>query len=391
MARKTKAPRKPKAPGYFEERGSSIRVTLTVAGKRHKFTLPTTDMDAAERFAKEKFAELEKQAARMREGLPGPMLISALFDKFESDVLPTVSVGTAKAYTASLKRFREFFVGSKDRAVDQIRSGHIAEFLTWRRGARVGGKGGKSKTNKPLHMRSLQKDRTVLHRVFAYAEEIELRDGNPVAKTKPPKADARDYVILDGDQYERLLAECEVDPMLYVYALVLGETGVRCESEAAWLRWEDVDLADGFLKVASGHSGHRTKSGKSRYVPLTPRLAQALREHFLRFRGAQYGGKSSLWVFHHTTTRRHHKAGARLVSMRDAFNDAADRAELPRAFRPHDLRHRRVTSWLAEGKSPVLVKEALGHADLRTTMGYTHLVRANLRALVEPTPMAGAM
>ncbi len=31
----------------------------------------------------------------------------------------------------------------------------------------------------------------------------------------------------------------------------------------------------------------------------------------------------------------------------------------------------RVTTWLAEGKNPVHVKEALGHADLATTMGCT--------------------
>jgi site-specific recombinase XerD len=50
------------------------------------------------------------------------------------------------------------------------------------------------------------------------------------------------------------------------------------------------------------------------------------------------------------------------------------------------LRHRRVTTWLAEGKNPVHVKEALGHADLATTMGYTHLAREHLRSLVETEP-----
>ena len=41
------------------------------------------------------------------------------------------------------------------------------------------------------------------------------------------------------------------------------------------------------------------------------------------------------------------------------------------------------TTWLAEGKNPVHVKEAMGHADLATTMGYTHLAKEHLRALVE--------
>lgn len=62
---------------------------------------------------------------------------------------------------------------------------------------------------------------------------------------------------------------------------------------------------------------------------------------------------------------------------------AARRAKLPRDFNQHDLRHRRVTTWLAEGKNPVHVKEALGHADLATTMGYTHSAKEHLRGLVD--------
>ena len=67
-------------------------------------------------------------------------------------------------------------------------------------------------------------------------------------------------------------------------------------------------------------------------------------------------------------------------------DNAAETAKLPEGWHLHDLRHRRVTTWLAEGKSPVLVKEALGHRDLRTTMGYYRFVLDHLRALVEPNP-----
>jgi len=59
---------------------------------------------------------------------------------------------------------------------------------------------------------------------------------------------------------------------------------------------------------------------------------------------------------------------------------------LPPEFVQHDLRHRRVTTWLADEKSAVLVKEAVGHADLRTTMAYTHLAREHLRGLVDEPP-----
>lgn len=65
------------------------------------------------------------------------------------------------------------------------------------------------------------------------------------------------------------------------------------------------------------------------------------------------------------------------------FRAAAARAKLPPTFRQHDLRHRRATKWLAEGKNPVHVKEALGHSDLRRTIGYTHLAKEHLRVLVD--------
>lgn len=57
-------------------------------------------------------------------------------------------------------------------------------------------------------------------------------------------------------------------------------------------------------------------------------------------------------------------------------------AHLPHS-RPAD---RRATTRLAEGKNAVHVKEALGHSDLRTTTGYTHLAREHLRSLVDDDP-----
>ena len=46
----------------------------------------------------------------------------------------------------------------------------------------------------------------------------------------------------------------------------------------------------------------------------------------------------------------------------------------------------RITTWIAEGKHPVHVKEAVGHADLQTTMKYTHLAKEHLRSLVDDSP-----
>jgi integrase len=172
--------------------------------------------------------------------------------------------------------------------------------------------------------------------------------------------------------------------MLQLYVLLLGETGARCASEALWLRWEDVDLENGFLRIVTGRNGHRTKSGKPRTVPTSDRLIRSMRKHCVAYRAASYQGKATPWVFHHDHASRHDEAGQRIGSLYVGFKNAAKRAKLPAALRQHDLRHRRVTSWLEQGHSPVLVKEAMGHANLATTMGYTHLVAAHLKTLVAP-------
>jgi integrase len=228
----------------------------------------------------------------------------------------------------------------------------------------------------------------VLRRIFGHADALEYVAGNPVARVKPPKADERAPVILDDPQYEALLAECAGRPMLSLYVLLLGETGARCKSEVLWLQWDDVHLDDGFLCVVTGRDGHRTKAGKTRWVPMTPRLVVAMREHFARYRFAAYDGKPTPWVFHHEMSRARYGVGTRIRSLHRLFASAALRAKLPAGLHQHDLRHRRITTWLADDQALTKVKEAAGHSDIRTTMRYTHLAKEHLRSLVAPTVKA---
>lgn len=93
-------------------------------------------------------------------------------------------------------------------------------------------------------------------------------------------------------------------------------------------------------------------------------------------------------MFHHEITRCHHAASARIGSLHSAFQSAAERAKLPAGLHQHDLRHKRVTDWLAAGKSPVEVMHAMGHSDIKTTMSYYRFVPDHLRALVTEEPPA---
>jgi integrase len=202
-----------------------------------------------------------------------------------------------------------------------------------------------------------------LHAVFALAERREYRVGNPVRLAKTQKIDRRRPVMLTAAQYDALLHECEANPMLHTYALVLGEAGLRCDSEALWLQWPDIHFDDGYLEIDSGRGYHRTKSGQSRRVPMSPRLAAALRDHAAQFR---LGGGP--WLFSHGHAER--AAGNRIARLRVSFMAAARRAGLPNGFHGHDLRHRAVTLLVEAGTSVTDVQAFAGHADVKTTMRY---------------------
>ena len=84
----------------------------------------------------------------------------------------------------------------------------------------------------------------------------------------------------DFDGFERLADVARSDLQAYLVVLLGAEAGLRC-GEMMALEWTDIDLNKRQLCVArSDWRGHVTvtKGGKSRYVPLTKRLTEALRQ-----------------------------------------------------------------------------------------------------------------
>ncbi len=366
--------------GTVQRRGNSWRVRIMVDGQRHTYSLRDVTKKEAERFAKDKAQELRDLTGL---GLPGRIRFSALLTRYEAEALSQRAPQTVKSYQSTLAAFRTFFIrDSGDPLAAEIRRGHVKAFLSWRRLHQPDG----STRSRPLSSRSVEKDRAILSGVFSFAEELEVVAANPCRKVAVPKGDKREPLIIDDGQFDALVEACGDRDMLRLYVLVLGEAGLRCDSEALWLRFEDVDLENGFLTVESVRKGRRTKSGRMRVVPMTPRLLEAMRAHFRSYRFAAYDGGASPWLFHHLVTRRHAKAGDRITKLRKSFYAAAKRAELPADLRQHDLRHRRVTTWLAAGKPAHLVQKAMGHSDIRVTLGYSHLVPEDLRTLVDPLP-----
>lgn len=122
---------------------------------------------------------------------------------------------------------------------------------------------------------------TVLNVLLKKAVEWEVTDRMPCAiKLLPvPKTSMSFY---DFEEYERLVATARsISSSSLLIVLLGGEAGLR-SGEMIALGWRNVDLGKRQLCVQrSAWNGQVTapKGGRLRYVPLTQRLAAALREH----------------------------------------------------------------------------------------------------------------
>jgi integrase len=265
-----------------------------------------------------------------------------------------------------------------------------------------------------LSAESINKSLTRLGQILDTADEYELITRNPM-RVNPRKRKLRasrcQPVWLDRvEQIESLLdAAGQLDrearwdgrhiprrAMLSV--LVFG--GLRL-GEMLSLRWRDIDLATGRLRVAgtpdtTGSRETKTAAGQ-RFVELLPPLREALATQKADHVTA---GPDDL-VF---ATRRgtaflrenfRNRVFGPVVGRANDRRDKAGLAPLPEKLSPHKLRHTAISLWFAAGwELPRVMKQA-GHRDSATTLRvYAHVMetdpeeRLRLGRLVGVPPVA---
>ena len=79
--------------------------------------------------------------------------------------------------------------------------------------------------------------------------------------------------------------------------------------------------------------------------------------------------------------RRHH---AHETAFQRAFKRALDLAQVHQPATPHTLRHSFATEVLQSGYDIRTVQELLGHADVKTTMIYTHVLKVGRGGVRSP-------
>jgi integrase len=243
----------------------------------------------------------------------------------------------------------------------------------------------------PAHVRGLHREKldaglapatvrkihSTLHKALSQAvsdgivprNAADVKAPRPTPEEMQPLSEAEARAFLDtarGDRFEPL------------YMLAIS-TGLR-RGELLGLRWKDVDLERGTLRVgralvreAGRHVLGETKTRRGRrQINLTPRAVSTLKAHCEK----QLEEKIKLTGLH----RDHGLIFATRVGtpinpenlVNRSFKPLLERASLPE-IRFHDLRHTCATLLLGRGVHPKLVQELLGHATIAMTLDtYSH-------------------
>ena len=226
---------------------------------------------------------------------------------------------------------------------------------------------------KPASARTLY---AVLRVCLADAERLGVLPANPLRRVRPPAAPPPAKVAWTADDARRFLVATEAHPDHPVYVLLLA-CGLRI-GEALALRWKDVDLEGGSLRVCrtlttdrAGKAviGERTKGGKDRSIPCAPMLAASLRAHRQRQR-EQRMAHADLWVDLDLVFTNAVGEARHADAFRDRLRAACAAVGVPN-LTPHGLRHT-TASLLAQHATVAIARDVLGHSNLSITNQYVH-------------------
>jgi len=202
----------------------------------------------------------------------------------------------------------------------------------------------------------------VLSALFSSAYDEGFVSRHPaqrLARLLPSPAAAAESKAMTAAELARFLAVSITEPLYYDLFRVMALSGMR-PGEARALQVKDVRPDEYRVHVVrTFSSGDRLspspKSGRSRRVEIPRELAIDLRARVMR-------RKPEEWLFH--------RGGRPLLdnASREAFHRVVRRAELPKHFTPHSLRHTYASLLIQQGVRAEYIQRQLGHSSIAITV-----------------------
>ena len=248
----------------------------------------------------------------------------------------------------------------------------MEDFVTLRRRS-------KSRRGNKVKAATVNRAIACLKILFRKAQEWDMLERSPAGGVKMLKETPNPPRLLEPQEVSSLIETMPDHQRALVMCVVYA--GLR-RSELFQLRWTDVDFRGLEINVVS-REGQRTKSGKSRRIPMSPILAEALRRHPRHL--------TSPYVFCNP------KKGQPYDNIDKSLGSAASRAGIEDGVKLHQLRHCFLSYSQMQGVDPRTAQKWAGHSSLATTLKYLHVSPDHEKAAIgrlnyasESSPTAAA-
>lgn len=244
-----------------------------------------------------------------------------------------------------------------------------------------------SARGRPLSSRTVAYCHAVLRKALADAVRDELIGRNVALLVEPPVVRRSERKPLTKAEAKKLLETMADDCHRTLWLLMLG-VGLR-RGEALGLRWDDVDLDAGIIRVRRSLQRLRGQlvevdpktAASTAPVALPAPVVAALRQH--RHEQAVARMAATAWVDARLVFTT--KIGTALEprNLNRAWAALCERAGV-RQLRVHDLRHAAATFMLAAGVDLKVIQSTLRHSRLATTADvYAHVLEEVQRAAAD--------
>lgn len=205
-----------------------------------------------------------------------------------------------------------------------------------------------------------------INALFNHAQRIYNLKDNPCKKVKRMgKSDADKLEFWTKEEYDRFIDCVEPGSEDYIIFEILFWTGIR-EGELLALTLKDIDMNNNLLYITKTY--HRM-DGKD--IVDTPKTDNSVRiiniPNFLKEEIRDYTNG----FYHFDNDVRLFPIVARTLQKRLKKYEGKSGVK---CIRVHDLRHSHVAYLINQGVEPLIIKERLGHKDIRITLNtYGHL------------------
>lgn len=188
---------------------------------------------------------------------------------------------------------------------------------------------------------------------------------NPFNKIKSPKVTKSFPIYLTEVELILILNKTE-DQLLKNIFTTAFFTGMRL-NEILNMKWDWIDLSQNIITVKNSDD-FKTKSKRERIIPIHQEVKSILQGYLSL--GIQH--KNDL-VFYR---KKNIKLNGEFISKQ--FKAAVRAAEINNDIHFHSLRHSFASNLVQRGVNLYVVKELLGHENIKTTQIYSHLTQNSL-------------